>query len=60
MSRRKPQLFLTLFLVLLIFGLGTRIVKAADEKEKMGAEQEEAAQEEENESSGGDVLTEED
>ena len=59
MSRRKPQLFLTLFLVLLIFGLGTRIVKAADEKEKMGAEREEAAQEEENESSGGDVLTEE-
>ena len=36
MSRRKPQLFLTLFLVLLIFGLGTRIVKAADEKEKLG------------------------
>ena len=32
MSRRKPQLFLTFFLVLLIWGLGSRIVNAAEEK----------------------------
>ena len=36
MSRRKSQLFLTFFLVLLIFGLGSRIVNAAEEKEGRG------------------------
>ena len=46
MSRRKPQLFLTFFLVLLILGLGSRIVNAADEKAEERAGQEEAAQEE--------------
>lgn len=41
MSRRKPQLFLTFFLVLLIFSLGSRIVNAAGE----GSQTTEAGQE---------------
>ena len=36
MSRRKPQLFLTFFLVLLIWGLGSWIVNAAEEKVESG------------------------
>lgn len=60
MSRRKSQLFLTFFLVLLIFGLGSRIVNAAEEKEGPGTEQEKAVENEENENSKEDVLTEED
>lgn len=41
MSRRSGQLFLTIVLVLLIFGLGTRIVSAAETDEDADAVQEE-------------------
>lgn len=37
MSRRRPQLFLTFFLVLLIFSLGSRIVNAAGEENQTAA-----------------------
>lgn len=60
MSRRKPQLFLTIFLVLLIFGLGSRIVNAAEEKAGSGTGQKKTAtQEEADEKNQTEPLTEE-
>ena len=55
MSRRKPQLFLTFFLVLLIFSLGSRIVNAAEDAGEGGQKTEEGTGSEEQE----DALTEE-
>ena len=60
MSRRKPQLFLTFFLVLLIWGLGSRIVNAAEEKAESGTGREQAeTQEESGENGRPEALTEE-
>ena len=60
MSRRKPQLFLTFFLVLLIWGLGSRIVNAAEEKAESGTGREQAETQEESEKNGRpEALTEE-
>lgn len=55
MSRRKPQLFLTFFLVLLILSLGSRIVNAAEDAGEGGQKTEEGTGSEEQE----DALTEE-
>ena len=55
MSRRKPQLFLTFFLVLLIFSLGSRIVNAAEDAGGGGQETGEGTGSGEQE----DALTEE-
>ena len=55
MSRRKPQLFLTFFLVLLIFSLESRIVNAAEDAGEGGQKTEEGTGSEEQE----DALTEE-
>ena len=60
MSRRKPQLFLTFFLVLLIWGLGSRIVNAAEEKAESGTGREQAETQEESGKNGRpEALTEE-
>ncbi len=60
MSRRKPQLFLTFFLVLLIWGLGSRIVNAAEEKAESGTGREQAETQEESGKNGRpETLTEE-
>lgn len=60
MSRRKPQLFLTFFLVLLIWGLGSRIVNAAEEKAESGTGREQAETQEESGKNGrSEALTEE-
>lgn len=53
MSRRKPQLLLTFFLVLLIFSLGSRIVNAEETGENGDAQQTESEKNEE------ETLTEE-